>query len=104
MVRPQADALEESEESARADAAALQARVSDAEAALAAAKAEAGAQASRLAHLEGEFTALQEMMGEVGPGARARARAPGLGRLGPLLVRCAASCGSAVVLGCAAVS
>jgi hypothetical protein len=35
---------------------------------LAAAKAEASEQAARLAHLEGEFTALQEMMGEVGGG------------------------------------
>lgn len=61
----QSAALEESEAEARSSAAALQSRVTEAEEALAAAKAEAGTQASRLAHLEGEFTALQEMMGEV---------------------------------------
>lgn len=42
----------------------LEARFATTEQALSTARAEAGAQASRLAHLEGEFEALQEMMGE----------------------------------------
>jgi hypothetical protein len=41
-------------------------RATEAEEALAAARSEMGVQAARLAHLEGEFLALQEMMGEVG--------------------------------------
>jgi chromosome segregation ATPase len=58
-------ALEEAEASARAEVAASAQRAADAAEALSTAKSEASAQAARLAHLEGEFTALQEMMGEV---------------------------------------